>query len=181
MLLDQSLRADHLNVGTFALESFNSRKLLEIVTNAVSGSQIFGPDAAADFFVENEGSGASDFVMRTLVAKIEFIANSFVGMGEQTVGPFAADVDVRTGFLDEDTIAAIDVVRQNASVVIRFGNVEDETVVTQTRRGLTIHTFVIQIALLGIREKSVLFRTFEVVDLRTGELEVVLSANNDGR
>ncbi len=178
VLVEQALAADLGRAG--AGEAVDALGLdVDVTAHLGLGGELVLPDAGAELHVEHERRGAGHLEGGALVAGVELVAHSGVLVVEEAVGAGAPGVDAGLGLLHERPVAAVDVVRQLADLVVAPAVVEQQAVVAQLGHELAVRADVVQVALLGIRELAVRLRAAEV-ELGTRELGVLGLGGHQG-
>ena len=177
VLVEQALAA-HLGLAG-AAEAVDDLGLGVLRAPLALLGELLGPDARAQLDVEDEGGDAGHLEGDALVAAVELAALGGVLVVEEAVGARAARVDALLRLLHEGALAAVDVVRQLAHLVVDLAVVEEEAVLAEQRLELAARADVVQVALLGVAELAVGLGAAEV-ELGAGELGVQVVLGRGG-
>lgn len=179
VLLEESVGSDL--AGSGAGEAFDGLELSGIGTVAPLG--LVGPlllaDAAADGRVEDERVGAGHLEGGAVVASVELVADGRVFVIKDAVGSLAPGVDSGLGLLLELSLAAVDVVREDALLAVPDGVVKEEAVWAENSLTYVVLAEVVEVTLFRVREEAVLLGTSEG-EGRSGEVLSDDGGRHDG-
>ena len=157
-------------------EAVNLQKFLSIVAHSCKFALCLGTNTGADFHVKDERVRARELKGSSAVALDVLVAHCRVVVVKDSVRFWASWVGIGTWLLDKLTVSTVNVVREDALLVVHPRDVEEQTLGAVLYRGNTLSADVKEIALLGIRKLSIILGTDEVL----GNVPVLL-ADDGGR
>jgi len=174
--LQQVLGSDGVP-ATGASEAVHLQKFLGVVADSRQFALLLGTNTGADFHIKDEGVWAGELKGPSVVALDVLVAYSWVVVVKDSICLGAFWVRVGTGFLDELAISTVDVVRKDTLLMVHPCDVKEQALGAVFYCGNTFSADVKEIALLGIRELSIVFGADEVLC----NVPVLLAGDSDGQ
>jgi len=158
-----------------AREAVHLQKFVVGVAYSRKLALLLGTHTGPYFHVKYEGVWAGELKGPSVVALDVLVAHCFVVKVKDSVCLGASWVRIGTGFLDELAISTVDVVREDALLMVHPGCVKEQTLGAVLYRGNTLSADVKEIALLKIGELSIGLRADEVLR----NVPVLLAGDSD--
>ena len=158
-------------------EAVNLQKFLSIVAHSCKFALCLGTNTGADFHIKDKRIRARELECPSAVALDVLVAHCRVVVVKDSVRFWASWVGIGTWLLDKLTVSTVNVVREDAFLVVHPRDVEEQTLGAVLYCGNTVSADVKEIALLRVGELAVIFGADEVIR----NVPVLLSVDGDGR
>jgi len=158
-------------------EAVNLQKFLSIVAHSCKFALCLGTNTGADFHIKDKRIRARELERPSAVALDVLVAHCRVVVVKDSVRFWASWVGIGTWLLDKLTVSTVNVVREDALLVVHPRDVEEQTLGAVLYCGNTVSADVKEIALLRVGELAVIFGADEVIR----NVPVLLSVDGDGR